>query len=88
MRAQAYIDHVRDIEATEGITPEARLRLLDSAKRGLFKALSPQEQRVVFAYQLLEQRHPRDTIPGRITAAFGVRRSQAYSDLSEAFKLL
>ena len=88
MRAQAYIEHVHDIESCEGVAPAARLQLLDSAKRKLYRALSPQDQRIVFAYQLLEQQHPRDTIPGRITAAFGVRRSQAYSDLSEAFKLL
>jgi hypothetical protein len=87
MRAQAYIEHVRDIELCEGMSSEARLRLVDSAKRQLLKALSPQEQRVVFAYQLLKQGQPRDTIPGRITAAFDVRRSQAYRDLAAAYEL-
>jgi hypothetical protein len=87
MRAQAYIEHVRDIGACEGLTPEARLQLLDSAKRQLYRALSPQDQRIVFAYQLLEQQHPRDTLVGRITAAFGVRRSQAYRDLNAAYEL-
>jgi 4'-phosphopantetheinyl transferase EntD len=88
MRAQAYIEHIRQIESCEGISPQARLQLVDSAKRQLFKALSPQEQRTVFAYQLLRQGHPRDTIPGRITAAFDVRRSQAYRDLAAAYELV
>jgi hypothetical protein len=87
MRAQAYLDHIRCIESCEGISPQARLQLVDSAKRQLFEALAPQEQRVLFAYQLLKQGHPRDSIPGRITATFDVRRSQAYSDLNEAFRL-
>ena len=69
MRPQAYIEHIRCIESCEGLPPAARLQLLDSAKRQLYRALSPQDQRIVFAYQLLKQRHPRDTIPGRITAA-------------------
>jgi hypothetical protein len=61
--------------------------LLDSARQQLFKALPAQEQRVVFAYDLLEKRHPRDLIPARISAAFGVGRSQAYRDLTAAYAL-
>lgn len=87
MRPQAYVDHIRYIESCPGLTPDARLLLLDAARRQLFKALQPQEQRVVFAYQLLEQGHPRDTIPGRICTAFDVRRSQAYRDLAAAYAL-
>lgn len=87
MRPQAYVEHIRCIESCQGLAPEARQVLLDSAKRQLFKALPPQEQRVVFAYQLLEQGHPRDTIPGRICSAFGVQRSQAYRDLAAAYAL-
>lgn len=87
MRPQAYVNHIRFIESCEGLLPEARQLLLDSARRQLYMALQPQEQRVVFAYQLLEQRHPRDTIPGRISAAFGVQKSQAYRDLAAAYAL-
>lgn len=87
MRPQAYVDHIRCIESCKDLPQEARLMLLDSARRQLFMALQPQEQRVVFAYQLLEQKHPRDTIPGRICTAFGVQRSQAYRDLANAYSL-
>jgi hypothetical protein len=88
MRAQAYLGHVRDIESCADLSTEARLKLLDSAKRQLLKALSPQEQRIVFAYQLLTHGTPRDTIPGRISTAFDVRRSQAYRDLAAAYELV
>lgn len=87
MRPLAYVDHIRCIESCQGLAPEVRQVLLDSARRQLFQALQPQEQRVVFAYQLLEQGHPRDTIPGRICTAFGVQRSQAYRDLTAAYAL-
>lgn len=87
MRPQAYVEHIRCLETCPGLTPEARLILLDAARRQLYMALAPQEQRIVFAYQLLEQRHPRDTIPARISAAFGVRKSQAYRDLTAAYAL-
>jgi hypothetical protein len=87
MRPQAYVEHIRCIESCEGLAHEARLLLLDSAKRQLYKALQPHEQRVVFAYHLLEQRHPRDIIPARISAAFGVQKSQAYRDLAAAYAL-
>jgi hypothetical protein len=87
MRAKAYLEHIRCIEACTDLKPEARQLLLDSAKRQLHDALRPQEQRAVFAVHLLQQRCPRDLIPARIMTAFGVQKSTAYQDLDAGYSL-
>jgi predicted DNA-binding transcriptional regulator YafY len=87
MRPQAYLEHIRNIEAEPGLTPEARQRLLDSAKRQLLMALPKATQRIVFAEQLLRQGHPRELIASRLCARYGVHVSQAYRDLNAALDI-
>lgn len=88
MRPQAFIDHIHRIETCDGMAPEARQALLDSAKREFFMALPVATQRIVFAYQLLRtEEQPRDLIPARLCTAYGVGKSQAYRDLTAALAL-
>jgi len=87
MRARAYLEHIRCIEACSDLKQDARQALLDSAKRQLYQALRPQEQRAIFAVDLLRQHYPRDLIPARIMTAFGVQKSQAYRDLEAGYSL-
>lgn len=88
MRPQAYLDHIHRIETSEGIAPQTRQALLDSAKREFVMALPEATQRIVFAFRLLRnQECPRDLIPARLCAAYGVGKSQAYRDLTAALAL-